>query len=74
MLYALLNGIITALAVWAALVYGRGRYKAGYNQARLEILQAEQKQSEETDKIIAANNNLDRGALLDGLRGRENKE
>ncbi len=70
MLYA----VCGVLAVLAAFAYGRGRYKAGYNQARLEVLQAEQKQSEETDKIIAANNNLDRGALLDGLRGRKNKE
>lgn len=70
MLYA----VCGVLAVLAAFAYGRGRYKAGYNQARLEQKEAEQKQSEETDKIIAANNNLDRGALLDGLRGRENKE
>lgn len=70
MLYA----VCGVLAVLAAFAYGRGRYKAGYNKARLEILQAEQKQSEETDKIIAANNNLGRGALLDGLRGRENEK
>lgn len=70
MLYA----VLAIFAVLAAFAYGRGRYKAGYNKARLEVLQAEKKQSEETDKIIAANNNLDRGALLDGLRGRKNKE
>ena len=70
MLYA----ICGVLAVWAAFAYGRGRYKAGYNQARLEQKEAEAKESERMDKIINANNNLDRGALLDGLRGRENKE
>ncbi len=67
MLYA----ICGVLAILAALAYGRGRYKAGYNKARLEILQAEKKESEETDKIIAVNNNLDRKRLLDGLRGRK---
>lgn len=70
MLYA----ICGVLAVLAAFAYGRGRYKAGYNQARLEQKEAEAKESERMDNIINANNNLDRGALLDGLRRRENKE
>ena len=45
MLYA----ICGVLAVLAAFAYGRGRYKAGYNQARLEQKEAEAKESERMD-------------------------
>lgn len=67
MLYALFG----ILALAAAFAYGRGRFKAGYNKARLEQKEAESKESERMDKIINANSALGRDELLKRLRGSE---
>lgn len=64
MLYA----ICGILAILAAFAYGQGRFKAGYNKARLKQKEAEEKASEEIDEIIANNSGLSRQSLLDKLR------